>query len=177
MWFSFSGIALIMLHFQFINHPIVSFIPLRQLFFKSREIYSPKMDKQEVPVTLLVLLDLSASFYTVDHKILINILESGFEICGDVLKWLRSYLTGRVQHAIVDQQSSKTFSLNHSVPQGSCLGPVLFYCRHQDCLRLLRSTFHQFMDTLMITVLSCMCRFVQIRLLLKIKQSRLLRTA
>ena len=82
------------------------------------------MDKQEV--TLLVLLDLSAAFDTVDHNILINILESDFGICGDVLKWFRLYLTGRVQRVIVNQQSSKTFNLNYGAPQGSCLGPVLF---------------------------------------------------
>ena len=53
-------------------------------------------------------------------------LESDFGICGDVLKGLRSYLTGRVQREIVNQQTSKTFNLNYGVPQGSCLGPVLF---------------------------------------------------
>ena len=82
------------------------------------------VDKQEV--TLLVLLDLSAAFDTVDHNSLINILESDFGICGDVLEWFRSYLTVRVQRVIVNQQSSKTFNLNYGVPQGSCLGPVLF---------------------------------------------------
>ena len=82
------------------------------------------MDKQEV--TLLVILDSSAAFHTVDHKILSNILESDFGICGDVLEWLRSYLTGGVQRVIVNQQSSKTFNLNYGVSQGSCLGPVLF---------------------------------------------------
>ena len=49
------------------------------------------MDKQEV--TLLVLLDLSAAFDTVDLNTLTNILESDFGICGDFLKWFRSYLT------------------------------------------------------------------------------------
>lgn len=53
------------------------------------------MDKQEV--TLLVLLDLRAAFNTVNHKILVNILKSDFGI----LKWFRSYLTGRIQHVIV----------------------------------------------------------------------------
>ena len=83
------------------------------------------MDKQEV--TLLVLLHLSAAFDTVDHNILIYILESDFGICSDVLKWFRSYLTVRAQRVIVNQQSSKTFNLNYGVPQGSCLGPVLFF--------------------------------------------------
>ena len=69
---------------------------------------------------------MSAAFHTVDHKILINILESDFSICGDILKWLRSYLTGGLQHVIVNQQFSKIFDLNYGVSQGSCLGPVLF---------------------------------------------------
>ena len=39
------------------------------------------MDKHEV--TFLFLLDLSATFDAGDHKILINILESDFGICGE----------------------------------------------------------------------------------------------
>ena len=57
------------------------------------------MDKQEI--TLLVLLALSTAFDTVDHKILIKIVESDFGNCGEfTLKWFRSYLTGRVQRVI-----------------------------------------------------------------------------
>ena len=47
-------------------------------------------------------------------------------ICLLALPTGRVQLTGRVQRVIVNQQSSKTFNLNCDVPQGSCLGPVLF---------------------------------------------------
>ena len=131
------------------------------------------MDKREV--TLLVLLDLSATFDTVDHNILINILESDFGICADVLKWFRSYLTGRVQRVIVNQQSSETIILNYDVPQGSCLGPVLFLLYASRLFEVVKKHLPSVPGTPMI--LSYTCRFVQIRLLFKIKRLRLLRTA
>jgi len=46
----------------------------------------------------LVLLDLSATFDTVDHEILIQRLQSTYSIHGSVLQWFRSYLLGRTQH-------------------------------------------------------------------------------
>ena len=107
--------------------PVRQFHSTETALLKVQSDILSNMDKQEVLLeVLLVLLHLSAAFDTVDHSILINILESDFGICGDVLKWFRSYLTGRVQRVIVNQQSSKTFNLNYGVPQGSCLGPVLF---------------------------------------------------
>ena len=43
---------------------------------------------------MLVLLDLSSAFDTVDHEILLERLQTRFGFTGKVLKWLRSYLTG-----------------------------------------------------------------------------------
>ena len=41
-------------------------------------------------------------------------------------KWFRSYLSGRSQRILVRGCLSKKFYLNCGVPQGSCLGPLLF---------------------------------------------------
>ena len=82
------------------------------------------MDKQEV--TLLVLLDLSASFDTIDHNIMGDLLENDYGITDKALCWLKSFLTEREQRVVIDQQQSRDFNLSSGVPQGSCLGPILF---------------------------------------------------
>ena len=82
------------------------------------------MNKQHV--TLLVVLDLSAAFDTIDQDILLNRLSTKFGIEGTVLKWFSSYLKGRSQRVSVHGTVSEKFALNWGVPQGSCLGPLLY---------------------------------------------------
>jgi hypothetical protein len=81
------------------------------------------IDNKEV--TLLVLLDLSAAFDTVDHTILLNRLKN-IGIMGVVYDWFSSYLTGRSQAVHLDSVSSDSVDLTCGVPQGSVLGPILF---------------------------------------------------
>ena len=76
--------------------------------------------------TLLCLLDLSAAFDTIDHKILIRRLESTFGIRGSALKWFESYLSNRIQSVIIGDATSVERTLPFGVPQGSVLGPELF---------------------------------------------------
>src|SRR3984957_7247468 len=66
------------------------------------------IDKKEV--TLLVLLDLSAAFDTVDHTILLNRMQK-IGITGLVYDWFSSYLTGRTQAVFVDGFSSDSVNL------------------------------------------------------------------
>ena len=76
--------------------------------------------------TLLVSLDLSAAFDTIDHCILIKRLETSFGVSATVLSWLSSYLTDRQQSVSVGGHSSPFLVCDSGVPQGSVLGPILF---------------------------------------------------
>ena len=69
-----------------------------------------------------VLLDLSAAFVTVDHDVLLDVLQRRLLVDGPALKWFRSYLTGRTQGFCVDGKQSAILPVTCSVPQGSVLG-------------------------------------------------------
>ena len=76
-------------------------------------------------VSLLVLLDLSAAFDTVDHQMLLNDF-SNYGVEGVALLLLESYLTDREQCVAVGESRSEPEILHCGVPQGSVLGPILF---------------------------------------------------
>ena len=65
---------------------------------------------------LLVCLDLSAAFDTVDHAILLDRLEKRVGITGKCLKWFRSYLSDRFQKVVINRVSS-------SLKELTCGGP------------------------------------------------------
>ena len=75
---------------------------------------------------VLVMLDLSAAFDTIDHALLLQRLQHRYGIGCTALKWFQSYLHNRQQSVVVKNTFSLSKTLLHGVPQGSVLGPLLF---------------------------------------------------
>ncbi len=75
---------------------------------------------------MLVLLDLSAAFDTIDHDILIDRLQNYTGIQGQALRWFRSYLSDGYHFIYLNGESSQLSPVKYRVPQESVLGPQLF---------------------------------------------------
>ena len=98
--------------------------------------------------SLLMVLDLSAAFDTIDHSILIYPLEPYVGLKGSALRWFRSYLTNRKQFVLCEASkhckvlvSPKGKSLIHCSLQATsllCLGDIIrgpginFHCYEAD---------------------------------------------
>ena len=74
----------------------------------------------------LVFIDLKKAFDTVDHDILCQKLEYYGNQQQQQLAWFKSYLSNRKQFTRVNGVDSTVEDINVDVPQGSCLGPLLF---------------------------------------------------
>ena len=68
---------------------------------------------------ILLMLDISAAFDTIDHDILLSQLCNVYCITGDVLDWFRSYLTCRIQRVVIEDAVSVDQELGFGVPLGS----------------------------------------------------------
>ena len=77
-------------------------------------------------ISVLVLLDLSATFDTIDYQTLLSRLCYLFDIKSTAFKWFESYLSERCQFTSVNNSSSPPPQLMYGVPKGLLLGPVLF---------------------------------------------------
>lgn len=84
----------------------------------------------------LVSLDMSAAFDTVDHDRLLYKLEHFFGFRSSALSFFESYLRDRSSCVAIDSHRSPSSNLVCGVPQGSCLGPLLFIMYTADVFDL-----------------------------------------
>ena len=75
---------------------------------------------------ILVLLDLSSAFDTIDHKILVERMKKEFGVTGTAKEWFVSYLSDRTNKVCVLSDYSDVQTLHYGVPQESIAGPPIF---------------------------------------------------
>ena len=80
----------------------------------------------ENKATVIIFLDLSAAFDTIDVEKVLQILDVEIGVGGVVLKWFRSFLEGRTQKVKIDDEYSDSLTVPCGAPQGSVLGPKIF---------------------------------------------------
>jgi hypothetical protein len=98
---------------------------------------------------VLIGLDLSAAFDTIDHGILAQRLKLRFGVSGVALEWITSYLKERSQYVMIGDEKSAITSCEVGVPQGSVLGPFLFSAYVSpisDVISAFGVQFHQYAD-------------------------------
>jgi hypothetical protein len=83
-------------------------------------------------VGAMMMMDMSAAFDTVDHKILMDVLRRRFGVEGNALSWLAEFLNGRTQVVSAGQKESDSTTLFFGLPQGSVLGPKSFIQYAED---------------------------------------------
>ena len=76
--------------------------------------------------TVLLALDISATFDADNHSVLGGRVDTNFAINGTVGRWIESFIADRSQYIAVGVERSETVRLASGVSQGSILGPLLF---------------------------------------------------
>jgi len=88
------------------------------------------IDRGEVGA--LLLLDMSAAFDTIDHCVMLDVLQRRFGVTDSAIAWFSSYFVDRTQVVVAGTDSSPISELHIGTPQGSVLGPRSFVAYAED---------------------------------------------
>ena len=95
--------------------------------------------------TCMVFLDVSKAFDKAWHKGLFFKLRK-MGICGNLLNWIKDYMSGRHQKVVLNGVESNVCYLEAGVPQGSILGPLLFLIYINDIVEDMECNINIFAD-------------------------------
>ena len=90
---------------------------------------SKSLDKKET--VDMAILDFTKSFDKVPHERLIHKLNY-YGISGSIATWIETFLIGRSQQVVVNGATSSSTIIISGVPQGTVLGPLLFFLYIND---------------------------------------------
>ena len=116
-----------------------------------------------------VFVDFQKAFDTVNHEILLKKLEY-YGIRGPVNDWFKSYLHERKQYVSILGFDSEELIMQHGVPQGSVLGPLLFLLYINDLNKaILNSTVYHFADDTNMLMIDSSYKLIQKKLNIDLK--------
>lgn len=89
-------------------------------------------------LTVLVLLDYSKAFDTINHEILLSILKY-LGLDNNSTLFFKNYLSNRKQRVVINHDVSNALEVRMGVPQGSILGPLLYIVYTSQLHRQIRN--------------------------------------
>lgn len=112
-------------------------------------------------LSAFVYLDLSKAFDSLNHQILLSKLQD-VGVSSDALKWFQTYITNRKQVVRINSVTSEVLPINHGVPQGSILGPLLFTIYVNDLPMVAKNCSTEcFVDDTKLYASFCLCDHAQ----------------
>ena len=90
------------------------------------------------------------AFDRVSHGLLLQKLYNNLDIPVELLKWIKSFLTGRKQIVLFKGTVSEEKRVTSGVPQGSVLGPTLFLTYINDIVDSISCNTKLFADDLLV---------------------------
>jgi hypothetical protein len=73
----------------------------------------------------------------------------GYGISGNILEWIKNFLSERKQKVVLNGSISKWTDVTSGIPQGSVLGPILFTIYINDLPDVVQNVAKLFADTVL----------------------------